>query len=192
MFSFALLIVAEWGLFALSWILAASWSSAVDKRLGLQREVLYRVVLIVGALLLAIPAHGYHGRWRIWFVTPAQAWACATCIAAGFAFAWWARVHLGELWSGRVTAKANHRVIDTGPYRLVRHPIYTGILLSVFATAVIKGTIPGLAGALVIALGIWMKARLEERWLSSELEAGSYGRYRERVPMLVPFPWGRR
>jgi hypothetical protein len=84
MFSFALLIVIEWVLFALSWILAASWSSAVDKRLGLQREVLYRVVLIVGALLLAIPAHGYHGRWRIWFVTPVEAWACAACIAAEY------------------------------------------------------------------------------------------------------------
>ena len=42
MFSFALLIVAEWVLFALSWILPASWSSTVDKRPGLQREVLYR------------------------------------------------------------------------------------------------------------------------------------------------------
>jgi protein-S-isoprenylcysteine O-methyltransferase Ste14 len=141
---------------------------------------------------LAVPTHGYHGRWRIWYVTPTEAWTCAVCIAAGFAFAWWARVHLGELWSGPVTAKANHRVVATGPYGLVRHPIYTGILLSVFATAAIKGTLPGVAGALVITLGIWMKARLEEKWLAGELGADSYMRYRERVPMLVPVPWGRR
>jgi len=190
--SIALLVVAEWVLFALSWILAASWSSAVAKRLGMERELLYRAVLIAGGLLLAFPAHGYHGRWRIWYVTASEAWACVGCIAAGFAFAWWARVHLGELWSGRVTAKADHRVVDTGPYALVRHPIYTGILLSVLATAAIKGTIAGLAGALLVTLGIWMKARLEETWLSSELQADSYMRYRQRVPMLVPVPWGRR
>jgi protein-S-isoprenylcysteine O-methyltransferase Ste14 len=69
----------------------------------------------------------------------------------------------------------------------VRHPIYTGLLLSVLATGVIKGTIPGLVGAIIITIGLWMKARLEEQWLRDELGAAAYDTYRSRVPMLVPF-----
>lgn len=49
---------------------------------------------------------------------------------AGFAFCWWARIHLGRLWSMRVTKKEGHHVVDTGPYGVVRHPIYTGILVA--------------------------------------------------------------
>lgn len=116
-----------------------------------------------------------------------EAWACALVIAIGFLFSWWARVHLGALWSGRITTKEQHRVIDTGPYAVVRHPIYTGILLAVYATAIAKGTVPGVLGAIVVTIGVWMKARLEEMWLSTELDAGAYGAYRRRVPMLVPF-----
>jgi protein-S-isoprenylcysteine O-methyltransferase Ste14 len=180
-------IVALWIAFGISWLLAAGWSSAVDKRVGLMRELPYRVLMLAGAGLLAVPAHGYHGPLRLWQVNLTQAWLCVAAMVLGFAFAWWGRIHLGELWSAQVTAKANHRVIDTGPYGLVRHPIYTGILLSVYATAAAKGTVLGLAGALVITLGIWMKAHLEESWLANQLEPDAYQRYRRSVPMLLPF-----
>ncbi|MGN6152399.1 MAG: methyltransferase family protein [Lysobacteraceae bacterium] len=69
----------------------------------------------------------------------------------------------------------------------MRHPIYTGLLLAVFATMVAKGTVYGVAGAALVALGLWMKARLEEGWLSAELGADACAAYRRRVPMLVPF-----
>lgn len=77
--------------------------------------------------------------------------------------------------------------MDSGPYGIVRHPIYTGLLLAVLATMVAKGTVFGLIGSLVIALGIWMKARLEEQFLRGELGSEAYDSYRRRVPMLVPF-----
>src|SRR5581483_11768156 len=105
---------------------------------------------------------GYTGPLRLWFVNWNEAWVCTALITAGLVFCWWARIHLGTLWSGSVTKKADHRVIDTGPYRLVRLPIYTGILLAVYATAAAKGTILGIVGAVLITLGLWMKARLEE------------------------------
>ncbi|HVU19321.1 MAG TPA: isoprenylcysteine carboxylmethyltransferase family protein, partial [Rhizomicrobium sp.] len=97
----------------------------------------------------------------------------------------WARIWLGALWSGQVTKKEDHRVIDTGPYRIVRHPIYTGILIAIYATAALKGTVLALAGALLITIGLWMKARLEERFLRDEL-GRDYDAYRTRVPMLMP------
>lgn len=182
-----LVIIIEWIAFGASWLLAAGWSSAVDKRLGMRREIGYRILMILGAIVEGIPAHGYEGPLRLWLVTRSEAWACVLVIAVGFCFAWWARFHLGELWSGQITAKQNHRIVASGPYGIVRHPIYTGILAAVVATAAAKGTVMGVAGLLVISAGVWLKARLEETWLSGQLEAGAYEQYRRQVPMLIPF-----
>lgn len=182
-----LMIIALWIGFTVSWLSAALWSSKTQKRAGAGDEISYRIVQLVGAILLAVPAHHYIGPLRLWYITLVEAWICVALIALGIAFSWWARIYLGPLWSSRVTKKANHRVINSGPYGIVRHPIYTGILLAVFATAAAKGTIPGVGGALIITLGLWMKARLEERWLSSELGPDEYEAYRRTVPMLLPF-----
>ena len=95
-------------------------------------------------------------------------------------------MHLGRLWSGTVTAKAGHHVVDTGPYGLVRHPIYTGLLLAILATMAAKGTLWGIAGAVLLTIGIVMKARLEESFLRGEL-GSAYDDYAKRVPMLMPF-----
>jgi protein-S-isoprenylcysteine O-methyltransferase Ste14 len=182
-----IVIILLWAVFAISWLLAAFWSGATEKRAGIGAEAASRMVLILGGLVLAMPAHGYTGPLRLWHVGWTQAWICVGLEAAAFAFCWWARIHLGPLWSASVTRKADHRVVESGPYGIVRHPIYAGILLAVFATAAAKGTIPGLAGAAIISLGFWMKARLEERWLRQELGPETYEAYRRKVPMLVPF-----
>ena len=81
---------------------------------------------------------------------------------AGFAFTWWARLTIGTLWSSGVTRKADHRVVDTGPYGLVRHPIYTGLIAAAFATAFVPLTPLTLAGAALITFGFFLKGRLEE------------------------------
>ena len=181
------MIIGEWSVFAASWLMAAAWSRPVRQSLGVKRELTYRAILLVGALFLGIPAHGYQGPLRLWRTNAIQAWVYVVLIAAGFAFCWWARVQLGDLWSGQITAKDNHTLIDTGPYTIVRHPIYTGILFAVYATEAAKGTIPGAIGLMLITAGVWMKASLEERWLSSQLQDEAYQRYRQRVPMLIPF-----
>jgi protein-S-isoprenylcysteine O-methyltransferase Ste14 len=176
-----------WGLWALSWLAAAAWSSRAEKRVGLGKELWYRLVLIAGGLLFAVPSRR-PGQIRLWPPMNLSAvWVCIAVALIGFAFTWWARIYLGDLWSGWVTKKVDHRVIDTGPYAIVRHPIYTGLLLAVFATMVAKGTLFGLIGAVIIAIGIWMKARLEEQFLRGELGTAAYDSYRQRVPMLIPF-----
>jgi protein-S-isoprenylcysteine O-methyltransferase Ste14 len=182
-----LVIAVLWIGFAVSWIAAMPWSSGVEKRVGIARELAYRAILVVGGAIFLIPAHGYYGPLRLWFLPFKAVWPVIGLIALGFALSWWARIRLGALWSGQVTKKADHRVIDNGPYAIVRHPIYTGILLAVYATAALKGTVPGLAGAALITLGLWMKARLEESWLRQELDGQAYDAYRRRVPMLLPF-----
>jgi protein-S-isoprenylcysteine O-methyltransferase Ste14 len=182
-----LAVIVLWIGWLLSWVAAAGWQKTTVKRVAAGAEIRYRLVLIIGGLLLAIPARRYAGPLRLYRVTWGEAWVCVGLIAAGIAFAWWARIYLGPLWSGAITRKEDHRVVDSGPYGMVRHPIYTGLLLAVLATAAIKGTILGFAAALIIVIGLWMKARLEEQWLREELGAEAYDAYRRRVPMLVPF-----
>jgi protein-S-isoprenylcysteine O-methyltransferase Ste14 len=188
----SLAIGVLWIGWALSWLAAAAWSNRTQKSVGMRAEAGYRVVLALGGVLFAVPAHRYEGVLRLWHVDRVTAWICAAFIAAGFAFCWWARVHLGRLWSGQITKKVDHHVVDTGPYGIVRHPIYTGILLAVLATMIAKGTAIGILGATLLSVGLWMKARLEETWLRRELGPDAYDSYRRRVPMLVPFgPKGR-
>jgi len=113
--------------------------------------------------------------------------AAILAVLAGLAFTWWGRVHLGRLWSSAITRKEGHRVIDTGPYGLVRHPIYTGLIGAMLATGIAVATATALLGTVLIAFGLWQKARMEEGFLTAELGADAYGPYCRRVPMLVPF-----
>ncbi|MGH8283059.1 MAG: methyltransferase family protein [Gammaproteobacteria bacterium] len=182
-----LAIMILWVAWIVSWLAAMVWSTRPEKRAGFGTELGYRVVLVLGVLLFFVPTHGYYDPLRFWHIGWDGAWICAVLIALGFAFTWWARIRLGTLWSGSITKKPDHWVVDTGPYAIVRHPIYTGLLLAVLATAAAKGTLFGIVGALLIIVGLWMKARFEERWLSQELGAAAYEAYRCKVPMLVPF-----
>ena len=102
-----------------------------------------------------------------------------------FAFAWWARLAMGRMWSGGIMRTEQHRVIQSGPFAWVRHPIYTSLIFAGVALAVIRATPVALGGAALFALGFYLKARVEERFLDQEL--GGYPEYRARVPMLLPF-----
>ena len=156
------------------------------------------MLTVVGFILLFV-GHGVplRGGWsdlhRVlatvlpdWAIAAPVAWVLFGVAVLGFMFCWWARLHLGVLWSGAVTAKADHRIVDTGPYALVRHPIYTGLLVAVVATAALNGTAVNLLGVPLILIGFWMKARLEERFLRAQLGAEAYDDYARRVGMLLP------
>ena len=115
------------------------------------------------------------------------AYALAIATVPGFLFAWWGRVHLGALWSASIARKPGHRVVDTGPYALVRHPIYTGILWAALMTDVAAATLPALVSFAALLGGFWLKAKVEERFLGEQLGREAYHAYRDRVPMLLPF-----
>ena len=127
------------------------------------------------------------GEQRLWNPGNTITYVLAALTLAGTLFTWWARIHLGRFWSNAITRKEGHRVIDTGPYGLVRHPIYTGLIGAMLATAIAVGTVTAMLGAFLIAIGLWQKARMEEGFLTSELGADAYGPYCRRVPMLIPF-----
>jgi protein-S-isoprenylcysteine O-methyltransferase Ste14 len=189
-----------WCVWAISWIAAALWANRTVKRPPIGREVFYRLLTLAGFVLLLGPfvrVHNGHVSLmpmagvlgvRYWLLPLAVRWVMVGVTALGFLFAWWARIHLGRLWSGRITRKEGHRVVETGPYALVRHPIYTGILAAALASTAVMGNLHAILGTVLLTVGYWIKARQEERFLREELGPQDYDAYRKRVPMLVPLP----
>jgi protein-S-isoprenylcysteine O-methyltransferase Ste14 len=128
---------------------------------------------------------------RLFPWVPWEFWIAALITAAGLLFTVWARVYLGRNWSGVVTIKQGHELIDTGPYALVRHPIYTGLLVAFIGSAVALGEWRGLLAVLIAWAALWRKLRLEERWMTERF-GEQYVAYCQRVPALVPFwKWKR-
>lgn len=171
-----------------SWVLAALWAARAIRRANFFRQAPNLAVTAVGVFLLAMRGRSDLAGPPLWRTPEPTAWAMVAMSVLGFAFCWWARLHLGALWSGTVTAKAGHRIIDTGPYRWVRHPIYTGILAAFLGLAIIDASAGGFVGLALMVLGFTMKARLEEGFLKTELGAAPYEAYAAATPMLFPWP----
>jgi protein-S-isoprenylcysteine O-methyltransferase Ste14 len=147
------------------------------------RSLLRRAILMFGFP----PTRHYYAQVQLWHLGDAPNWILGALTVAGLLFAWWARIHLGRLWSDWVVKKAGHHIVDTGPYSLVRHPIYSAIILAAFATAIEKGTSFALLGCATITLAFYTKARREERFLRAELGEDAYHAYARETAMLVPF-----
>jgi len=177
-----------WIAWFVSWWLAAGWSNPTVKRPEAVREIPYRLVVIAGIILLAgLYPHRFYSELVLWRTHVTLGWAMVALAVAGFLFMWWARIHLGKLWSASVRLKSDHRIVETGPYGFVRHPIYTGIMVAGFASAILRGTAAGFLGAILMTVSWYMKARMEERFLREQLGTEDYDAYARRVPMLVPF-----
>ena len=179
-------IVEIWGVWLLSWLIAAVWTGRTAARLPVGPQFLFRVLVLAGVAVLAAGL-APHAPSPLWDSPPALGWAMVALTAAGFGFCWWARLYLGRLWSSAITRKEGHHIVDTGPYALVRHPIYTGIIVASFAAAIDQGTITGFVGVGLVVLGYWIKARMEESFLRGELGAEAYDAYARRTGMLLPF-----
>ena len=182
---FAITALAIWAVWAVSWLAAGLWSARSVGRAEFRTYGRELGIAFAGfGLLFVGPPAPLH---PLWLLPPWLGWAMVGLIGAGFAFAWWARIHLGALWSMAVIRREGHRIVDGGPYALVRHPIYTGVIVAAIGLAVVKATPLAIAGASLIAIGFTLKARVEEAYLSAELGHDAYGAYRRRVPMLIPF-----
>ncbi|HLW77617.1 MAG TPA: isoprenylcysteine carboxylmethyltransferase family protein, partial [Bryobacteraceae bacterium] len=141
-------------------------------------------LLLNGALLLLfISIPGLRARFVP--ATAAAAIAGLAIQAAAIAFAIWARRHLGKHWSGEITIKVDHQLIRSGPYRLLRHPIYTGWLGSFVGSAIASGEIHALLGLGLVMFAYWRKIRLEETNLDEAFGA-EYSAYKRQTWALVP------
>ena len=116
---------------------------------------------------------------------PLVEYAGLTVTFAGLAFTAWARAMLGRNWSAVVAIRQDHRLIRTGPYKWVRHPIYSGLLLGMLGTAIYFGQLRGLVGVALGLAAFWMKARLEETFLIEQF-GPEYVEYKKEVKALIP------
>ncbi|HSY46952.1 MAG TPA: isoprenylcysteine carboxylmethyltransferase family protein [Steroidobacteraceae bacterium] len=181
------LITLLWLAWALYWIVSAANSKTTRRRESLGSRLAHILPLILGGVLLAgnaLPWRGLHD--RLWPRSLTAYWIGVALLAAGLAFTVWARVHLGRNWSGSVTVKEGHELIRSGPYRYVRHPIYTGLLAALLGSAIASGTVRAVLGLLIIAAALLRKLRVEERFMR-ETFPGEYQRYSEQTPALIPF-----
>ena len=176
-----------WLAWVLSWVVASFWSGRTKSFVPTRDSWIYRLPILIGAILLSPWTAGAVGASQLYDPGNAGTYLLAVVVVFGISFTWWARIHLGRFWSNAITHKEDHRIVDTGPYGVVRHPIYTGLIIAILATGFAVATWTAILGALFISFGEWQKARMEEGFLSVQLGRDAYTLYSRRVPMIVPF-----
>jgi protein-S-isoprenylcysteine O-methyltransferase Ste14 len=175
-----LLIAIGWAAFWIYWLIAAF--SMKRGRVPWSRELAIRAVIVILVILLirarAFRDHGLN-------TDPWRAGLGVVFFAVGLAFAIWARVHLGRNWGTPMTQKEEPELVTSGPYRIVRHPIYSGILLGGIGTAIALSWLWLIA---VFLAGVYFvySAKVEERFLTEQFP-DTYPTYKQATKMLVPF-----
>jgi protein-S-isoprenylcysteine O-methyltransferase Ste14 len=139
------------------------------------------VALIAAGRLLHVSSHS-----QLWHTKLALGVVTDCTVVAGVAFTVWARIALGRNWSAEVTFKQEHELIESGPYALARHPIYTGLIVMALGTAINYGRTLGFVLFVGLCGGLWWKARQEERIMSRHFP-DSYPQYKTRVHAIIPF-----
>ncbi len=176
-----------WVALVVVWVVGALRTKRNIKTQSSASQLLYTVILVVGVYLIFAKQSGIPWLDRqLYPVTVLIALAGFLVVLLGVVFSIWARLLLGGNWSNRVTVKENHTLVRSGPYRIVRHPIYSGILLGMFGSALQRGGIRCFVGVLICGLSFWLKTRAEERFMVQSF-GEQYLQYRHRVKALAPF-----
>lgn len=180
-----------WLAWLLYWFVAAFNVKKNAQVQSLKGRLAYQGQMVLTALLL-FAAPLYIGPFSMQ-ILPNQGTAGETCgvvgallTLIGLFFAAWARLHLGANWSGRVTLKENHELIQTGPYGITRHPIYTGMIGGILGTAITVGQVRSLLAVVIFVQAIMVKLKQEEELMKAQFPA-EYGDYEKRVKRLIPF-----
>jgi protein-S-isoprenylcysteine O-methyltransferase Ste14 len=177
-----------WMAWVVVWILWALRTKRTQVRLNWSEALTYMVPTAIGVWVFSVPSSVLRRRGLWWAAFPPIPWLMwlgAAVTFAGLLFAIWARLYLGKNWSGLVTVKEEHELIRTGPYHFVRHPIYSGILLALIGTTLCKRNLLGFLGVALVWLGLWLKCRLEERFMVETFGA-RYEEYRRSTGALLP------
>ncbi len=201
MFNYEIVILISWGTLILVWVVGAFTAKSDTKGVGMlsswARSWLLRLVgvALVASVIWSIatgraPFKNFPRTFsRAVFFTPPLllGWVAAVLVVLGIALAIWARVYLGRNWSAAVVKKEDHKLVTGGPYELVRHPIYAGIMLAVLGLA-LTGSYFGLALLIIAPLMLYPRLEKEER-LMRELFPDTYPAYQSRTKRLIPFVW---
>jgi protein-S-isoprenylcysteine O-methyltransferase Ste14 len=179
-------IPALWAAWIGYWIVAARGAKRTRWQEGFAASALHGIPLLLCILLLAAPP-----RWQPALLTERLVprgellpLLGTALVAAGLGVAVWARLHLGANWSSQVVLKEDHTLVRDGPYRRVRHPIYTGLLIALLGTALAIGEWRGALAFLFALAGILVRVRAEEARMGETFP--DYADYRRRSWALIP------
>jgi protein-S-isoprenylcysteine O-methyltransferase Ste14 len=175
-----------WFVWFVYWMISARSVKPVQRRESVASRVGHIVPLVLAVFLLVAPALPLP--WLMSQILPQSAGLALTGVAItalGLALTVWARRTLGSNWSGTVTVKKEHELITAGPYRYVRHPIYSGLLLGFVGSALAWGQWRGLLSLAIATYALWRKWRIEERFMG-ETFGTVYVDYAARTPAVIP------
>jgi protein-S-isoprenylcysteine O-methyltransferase Ste14 len=176
-----------WVAFVIYWRIKAVGTKTTQRLEPVASRILRALIFLIAIVLFSttrIPLHWlYLQPWPVGFC---PFWLGAGVMVAGLLFAVWAREHLGRNWSSAVTIKQGHELISTGPYAVVRHPIYTGILAGLLGTAIALSQVRGFIAFALMFFMLWLKLRMEEQWMRSQF-GETYATYAHQTAALVPF-----
>ena len=171
------------------WAVGLFWSKPTQQRAGVGPRLLYGII-VVAAFWLMFSGKVSPGwlRARLFLRTEVTDWVGVALTALGCAFAIWARIFIGANWSSSVQVKVGHKLMRGGPYRFVRHPIYTGLLVAMLGTGIVKDHVSSLVGFFLLVAGFWVKSRMEEEFMRRTFGA-EYEEYARGTGGLVPRFW---
>jgi protein-S-isoprenylcysteine O-methyltransferase Ste14 len=179
---FLLATVACWAIFGLYWDYAGKNAKTAKNSESRSSRSVHVILANVALVLEIVPIRGLG---RVLPVTWSIMTAGLTLEVLGLTFAIWARSHLGRNWSGAISIKQEHELIRSGPYRMLRHPIYTGILAMYTGVAIVMGEWLSVIGLAMATFAYWRKIRLEEATLDQAF-GEKYAAYRRSTWALVP------
>jgi len=175
-----------WMAFFVIWLLWGINTKRTQTREGLRSRILY-MIFTVAAFFIMFSREDAPGWMRV-RILPRHLWIADLGIAvtaAGLLFAIWARAYLGRNWSGTITVKVGHQLIRSGPYRWVRHPIYSGMILAMLGTAINREQLRGFVAVPLLWIGFTIKSRIEERFMTATF-GSQYDEYRRMTGGIVP------
>jgi protein-S-isoprenylcysteine O-methyltransferase Ste14 len=169
------------------WLVTAFGAKPIARQAPGGSTLLHLVAMsIAGFLLFSNQTRFGILAWNVWPQSRIAGLAGFILVVTGVCFAIWARLVLGRNWSGIVTVKQDHDLIRTGPYAIVRHPIYAGFLLAVLGTVIARGEVRSVLAFPIALFAWWRKLQLEEAMMSQEF-GEHYEQYSRQVKKLIPF-----
>ena len=179
-------IQISWLVFLVYWFVAAFRVNRMRQRERPARRIFYLLLIAISLVLFNAdpryfgPLNGRFVHRGFWV-----ALAGMMLTVAGIAFAIWARNHIGRFWSGSVAIREDHRLIRSGPYSRIRHPIYTGVLVALAGTTLAVGNYRALLAFVLVLVSLIYKARLEEALLTREF-GPAFDDHRRHTGFFLP------
>jgi protein-S-isoprenylcysteine O-methyltransferase Ste14 len=179
-------IISSWVILLLYWVVSAFFQKRVAEKPNYVNSFFYAMLILIPVILLV--KSDIFAPLAIVIVRQSlviDIISVALCVI-GLICAIWARTVLAGNWSARVVFKKNHELVEKGPYRVIRHPIYTGFILMYLGTALAVGRISGVVGFIILFVGSWLKLKQEEKLMIKHF-GKKYIEYKKRTKALIPY-----